>query len=316
MKESYFHFLVLFNTILLAFTCLFQGTDKTGAAYSAKEPDKVLMNAVIVSDTHASDTLRHDNNKTLTKLFAGIGKSRTQLDAIVIPGDLTQCALPKEYAILSAVIGRYHSADAVIPALGNHDVRGDYDAQDYEANMANYYAFCRSLGVPARQPYWSVNVNGYLFIVLGAEAEEKDRTWFSDAQLQWLDGQLAKAERRGKPAFIVNHQVIDHTNDVDRLWYFDGSIGGQSEEVEAIIRRHTEHGLPVIFISGHLHAPFSEYTFEQHGDNLYCLNVPSVHTAQAGQGCTLECYADRVLIRARNFITGEWLPDAYTVTLN
>ena len=316
MKGAYFRFLVLFQSMLLAFVCVTNGAVQAGSSYSAQAPDTVLLNAVIVSDTHASDTLRHDNNKTLTKLFAGIGKSRTEPDAVIIPGDLTQSALPKEYAILSALIMRYNRADTIIPALGNHDVRGDCDAVDYEANMANYYAFCRSLGVPARQPYWSVNVNGYLFIVLGAEAEEKDRTWFSDAQLQWLDGQLAKAERRGKPAFIVNHQVIDHTNDVDRLWYFDGSIGGQSEEVEAIIRRHTEHGLPVIFISGHLHAPFSEYTFEQHGDNLYCLNVPSVHTAEAGQGCALECYADHVLIRARNFITGEWLPEEYTVALN
>ena len=29
----------------------------------------------------------------------------------------------------------------------------------------------------------------------------------------------------------------------------------------------------------------------------------------------LEVYEDRLLLRARNFITGEWLPDVYTIPL-
>lgn len=317
MKTVFSRFLLFFTSVILALTCLFTGADRAGSAYEAQKPDEILMNAVIVSDTHTSDTVRHQNNKTLAKLFAGIGKSKTKLDAVVIPGDLTECGLPKEYTCLAAIINRYCRADTLIPALGNHDVRGDMSVEDYDANMQAYYDFCQTMHVPADKQYWSVNVNGYLFIVLGAESEEKDRTWFSDKQIEWLDGQLAKAERRGKPAFIVNHQVIDHTNNVDNEWYFEGSIGEQSDEVEAVIRRHTDRGLPVVFISGHLHAAYSEYSFEEPSENLYCLNLPSAqYTEKFGQGCTLEVYADRVLIRTRNFINGEWLPDVYTIPLD
>ena len=316
MKTVFTRFMLLFTSVMVAFMCLFTGADRAGSDYRAMDPDSIKMNAVIVSDTHSSDTVRHDNSKTLARLFSGVGKNKTKLDAVVIPGDLTQCALQKEYTILAAIIKRYVKTDMLIPALGNHDVRGDMSVEDYDDNMHQYYSFCHTLGVPADKPYWSVNVNGYLFIVLGSEAEVKDRTWFSDKQIEWLDGQLEKAERRGRPAFIVCHQVIDHTNNVDVSWYFDGSIGEQSDAVRDVIRSHTDNGLTVLFISGHLHESFGEHSFEQPWPNLYCLNMPSAqYNGEGGEGCMLEAYADRVLIRARNFIVGEWLDAVYTIPL-
>ena len=316
MKNFFVRITAVFITVIIAFMCLFNGVDTAGSAYQALQPDKVRLNAVIVSDTHTNDTTTHEHNRTLAKLFSGIGKSKSRVDAVVLPGDLTETATPREYSNLAAVIKRYNKADALIPALGNHDVRGDMSKDDYDANMRQYYAFCQTMGVDADKPYWCKTINGYRFLVLGAEAEIKDCTWFSDEQLQWLDRQLTEAEQVGKPVFIVNHQVIDHTNDVDNLWWYAGSIGDQSDQVKEIITRHTENGLTVVFISGHLHAEYNPYSFEQVGDRLYFLNLPSAqYTEEFGQGCTLECYTDRVLIRTRNFITGEWLPDEYTVPL-
>ena len=174
------------------------------------------------------------------------------------------------------------------------------------------------------QPYWSTTVKGYPFIVLGTEEKLNDRAYISDGQLAWLDEQLTAAEQNGKFAFIVCHQVIDHTNNVDWWWYYDGSIGEQSDAVRDVIRSHTDNGLTVLFISGHLHRCFCADSFEQPWPNLYCLNVPTVQDDNvqindarpgAGEGCTIEVYDDRVLIRPRNFISGEWLADTYTIPL-
>lgn len=316
MRVVFARVMLLFTSVLLVFTCLFSGVDRVGSPYQSEAPDKVLLNAVLIGDTHSSDTLRHNNSRTLAKLFSGIGKSETETDALVIAGDLTQCALPKEYAVLAATIKRYNHAGKIIPALGNHDVRGDMDVEDYAQNMENYYAFCRVMGAETCRPYWFTKVNGYYFIVLGAEAEVKDRSYISPAQLKWLEGRLNAAETTGRPAFIICHQVIDHTNNVDNLWYFDGSIGEQSDAVLDVIRKHTDSGMRVVFISGHLHQPFGDCSFEQPWKNLYCLNLPSAQfTDGGGEGCMLEVYADRVLLRARNFITGEWLPQSWTVDL-
>lgn len=295
---------------------MFNGSYGAGSAYNAKVPESISLNVAVVSDLHAAGNLNRRASLVLAKLFNGISKSTDTLDAIVIPGDLTDNGTRDEYRCLAALIKSNNRAEKLITALGNHDVRGDMFAEDYDLNMSNYYNFCSLLGVKTGKPYWFKKVNGYYFIVLGSEADLNARTYISDTQLRWLDLRLTSAERTGKPAFIVCHQVIDHTNNVDNLWKFDGSIGEQSDAVRDVIRKHTENGLRVLYLSGHLHQPFGENSFEQPFPNLYCLNLPSVQFNEAfGQGCMLEAYPDYVLIRARNFITGEWLPNEWTVPL-
>ena len=316
MKTFFMRFTVLFTMIALAFICTFNGYDKAGSAYSAQDSDAVLMDAAVVADLHTRSAINRDENAVLTKLFSGISKSETKLNALVFAGDITNNGTRDEYRCLAAILKRYSKADHLIAATGNHDVRGDMDVEDYEENMECYYTFLSLMGVETDKPYWAQDVNGYRFIVLGSEAEEKDRAYITDAQIEWLDAQLSAADESGKPAFIICHQTIDHTNNVDNYWYYDGSIGEQSDAVLAAIRRHTDAGLPVVFISGHLHCGFTQYSFEIPYPNLYCLNLPSgLYNEEFGQGVTLEAYADRVLIRTRNFITGEWMADVYTVPL-
>ena len=316
MKAFFLRFTVLFTAILLSVQCMTNGADNAGAYYQAADPADVRMNAAVVSDLHAVDQLNRDNNLVLAKLFAGVNKSKSRLDAMVIPGDLTNNGTRDEYRCLTALLQRNQRAEHIIPATGNHDVRGDMNREDYADNMSRYYAFCANLGIDTDKPYWVQCVKGYPFIVLGSEDEVKDRAYISDGQIEWLDEELTKAEQNGKPAFIICHQVIDHTNNVDVSWWYDGSIGEQSDAVRDVIRSHTDNGLTVVFISGHLHEPFGAHSFEQPWPNLYCLNMPSSqYTDGGGVGCTLEAYPDRVVIRARNFISGEWLPDEYTVPL-
>ena len=116
--------------------------------------------------------------------------------------------------------------------------------------------------------------------------------------------------------FIVNHQVIDHTNDVDAWWWYDGAIGEQSDAVRDVIRSHTDNGLTALFISGHLHEPFGAHSFEEPWENLYCLNMPSAQYGEGGPGCTIEVYDSCVRIRPRNFISGAWLDFDYTIPIN
>ncbi len=317
MKLFFMRFTVFFTALLLTMLCLFNGSDKAGSAYEAADADAVRLNVAVVSDLHAASELKHDRSVVLARLFAGVAKSETPLDALVLPGDLTNNGTRDEYRCLSAILLHNKKADNVIAALGNHDARGDMDKEDLAENMGNYKAFCALMGVETDHSYWAKTVKGYSFIVLGSETEEKDRAGISDEQIEWLDARLADAAESGKPAFIVCHQVIDHTNNVDHEWWYDGSIGEKSDAVRDVIRKYTDNGLTVLFISGHLHQPFCAHTFEQPWENLYCLNLPSAqYTEESGQGCTLEAYDDQVLIRTRNFITGEWLPDEFTIPLS
>lgn len=316
MKTLFFRFTLLFTCIGLLFTSLAAGAPHAGKRYQAEDSDAILLNVAVVSDLHAANELTHERNEVLTRLFAGVARTPVPLDAVVIPGDLTNNGGMDEYCCLAAILNRYNHAQYLFAATGNHDARGDMNEEDYTDNMANYYAFCSAMGVRTNKPYWSKVVNGYAFIVLGSEDEVKDRAYISDEQIAWLDEQLTAAEAGGKPAFVVCHQVIDHTNNVDVSWYFDGSIGERSDAVRDVIRSHTDNGMTVLFISGHLHEPFGAHSFEEPWENLYCLNLPSAQYGADGPGCTIEAYADRVLIRPRNFISGEWLNFDYTIPIN
>ena len=182
MKTFFMRFTVLFTMIALAFICTFNGYDKAGSAYKAQDPDTVLMDAAVVADLHTRSAINRDENAVLTKLFSGISKSETKLNALVFAGDITNNGTRDEYRCLAAILKRYNKADHLIAATGNHDARGDMDEEDYEENMECYYTFLSLMGVETDKPYWSQDVNGYRFIVLGSEDEEKDRAYITDAQ--------------------------------------------------------------------------------------------------------------------------------------
>ena len=71
----------------------------------------------------------------------------------------------------------------------------------------------------------------------------------------------------------------------------------------------------VFFITGHLHAGFSQYSFQEI-EGFYSINVPAFSIEnkdgeEGGNGAGLtyiiEAYDDEILFRARNCRTGEWL---------
>ena len=74
----------------------------------------------------------------------------------------------------------------------------------------------------------------------------------------------------------------------------------------------------VLYVNGHTHAEQTEYSFGHIG------KVPTVTLPRgmgtdeypAGIGIVIEVYESKVLVRARNFIEGEWIEDlAYTYDL-
>ncbi len=315
MQKTYIRILSLFLSVILSFMGMQNHVKDAGSAYAPEDADGALLNVAVVSDLHTNDWTPHKHNVKLMRLLCGVSKSETPLDALVFPGDLTETAQRKQYAILAELLKTYAKAKNILPASGNHDVRGVMGVEEYEKNMRNYYAFCDTVGVQTDKPYWTQNVGGYTFIVLGSEAEEKDCAYISPTQILWLDETLSLAEKIGRPIFLICHQPLAHTNNVDAAWPVAGTLGAQSDAVETILEKHADTGLPILYISGHLHEEFSAYSFENPHDNLYCLNLPSAQYNDGGKGVMLEVYADRVRIRTRDFIAGEWLEDAYTISL-
>ena len=247
-------------------------------------------------------------------------RNAERLDAIVGVGDIAENGLAEEYQLvydeLKSIDTRY------IMASGNHDIR----LRAYSQSSARFLEFTNALnnGENPVKPYaegklaYSEYVNGYKFIVLGADKMVFEETYLSDAQLDWLDAEIAA--EKGKPVFVIVHQPLKLTHNLPTTWGNGtnkeaGSVGPQNDKLIEVLSKHAADST-VVLINGHLHAGFSQYSYLKHEGGFHSINAPAFSIEnkdgeEGGNGAGLtyivEVYNNEILLRPRNCRTGEWL---------
>lgn len=310
-----------FLGILYAISTAFSFVPRTvwfgNETYSPAEPESCLFDVVLIADVHSDSDYFNDRSKTIRKLLCGISQADSIPDALVIAGDLSNATDKKEYGMLRWSLETFNKIPSVIPAVGNHDTRA---SDTYEEARTLFCDFAADCDIETDTVYYSTSVNGYPFIVLGSEAQHRLDAEISPVQLMWFEEQLQNALKTEKPVFIVSHQPLYNSNNV----FFNDEtdenygIGEQSAEIEEILRKYVPgYDQPVFFISGHLHRDYNDYSVDtSFCNNLYCVNIPSaVKTGDGGLGMALEVYPGKIILRARNYITAEWL-DKYAYTFD
>ena len=156
-------------------------------------------------------------------------------------------------------------------------------------------------------------MHGYKVIVLGSDRTEMEQAYISDAQLEWLDDEVAA--ENGKPTFVIIHQTLKDThnekNAFGSITKAGGNIGDQSIAIKKILSKYKN----VFLISGHLHSGFGPDSYNNL-DGIHCINVPSLAIENkdgtyndAGTGYIMEIYEKRVIFRARDFAKGTWVAE-------
>ena len=226
-----------------------------------------------------------------------------------------------------------HSTVSVITAAGNHDIGhvGDRDVTDItrEEAKANFLRYNNAfMGIDAQENYFTYEVNGYTFIVLGDEVIDGgawDGMSMSDAQLAFLDAELAAATADGSPVFVLCHWPVDDTNGQETV-YPDGEIDLAKQDIKTIMEKYEN----VFFISGHIHggikseeaADFVDFSNVEQLNGVTYVSLPTIGIVNSfgypwsGTGYQMEVYADKIIFRPRNFITNKWFTNAaYTIEL-
>ena len=227
-------------------------------------------------------------------------------DALVITGDLTEYGRHDEYQMLSyllePVLGKFANIFAV---PGNHDVR----LRNYRKQLKKFSGFLAGLknGVPNPEDryYFSKEVKGYKFIMMGSDRSSFEASYISQKQLDWLDSEL-KTSDPAKPVFIFNHQPLKKTNGLPVTFLgrgkWRGTVGWESDKLRAVFEKYYN----VVYITGHLHYCTSEYTFEDCG-HFYAVNAPTVgvvnhgHYKKYSQGLIFNVFNDTIEVRSRVF---------------
>ena len=280
--------------------------------YTTAKSQKPILNAVLVADMHTDGNPVRDRNNEVREIFGGIGTSKAKVDALVIAGDITNSGADVEYTNLERMIRAYSSVGQILPQMGNHDSHATSDSIDFTTatvSFQNFLSFCK---IKTDRNYYSKEVNGVTFIMLATEKTEENETnkaFYTQEQMTWLDGELKKASENVKPVFVISHQPLKGFGGND----FDYYNGVGSDVIKETIKRYTDGGMTVVFVSGHTHLSMSENTLT-HDGSFYHLNLPSVlysGTADEftgnGVGAVAEVYDESIIIRARSFTENKWI---------
>ncbi len=271
-----------------------------GETYSPVDAENIKLNFAVISDTH----FEGNNFSHQSYLIDGLNDmagSTVKNDALVIDGDLTMNGQKIEYFFLNSTLKLFGSTDYYIAVCGNHDIgNGDPAANDISESLNRFTTHVKRItGEKIDNFYYYKVINDYYFIVLGSEADIGTSEYLSDEQLAWLDGVMKEAEQSGKPIFVFNHQPLF-------------MAGEQSDRLYSILKSYTN----VFFFSGHRHNSVDKEGITN-SDSLYFVDVPvfggyplyGSEVIEPGVGYQVEAYENKVVFRARSYITGEWLEE-------
>lgn len=282
----------------------------TDSPIEFEEPEKVKLAFACAADTHLIN--KESATVNLDNLFCDIKNAKGKIDAVLMAGDLTEYGRKCEYRRFFNVFDKYKNEFKLFVTMGNHDVRLQYSRnQRIIMAKAEEYLNINTNG----KSFYSYDVNGYTFIVIGTEKRVLEKAHITQDQMDFLDKELARGTKDGKPVFVMCHQAFAETHGLPEVWK-TGDMGEQSDLVRAIMEKHRN----VIFLNGHLHGGVFEKTFEvlNAENNVVSLSIPGYRKennfgiTDCGVGYYGEVYDDRVVFTARDFEKGKPITGDYT----
>ncbi len=281
----------------------------------AKNPDEALLNVSIISDTHL-DARFPGGKLNLERGLRDMNKFDN--DAIVHVGDITNYGDEASVKYFYDIMRDTCDAENWVVATGNHEIGHPEEFTNEEArqNFIKYHNEYTGQGI--ENAYYSMDVEGYTFIVLCDQSEDNwDSCDIYEDQVAFLDAELARGTAEGKPVFVVCHVPVEGANGQDII-YEDGGLDEYSEVVKSTLEKYEN----VFFISGHVHTGINGYISKELFDvscvetenGVTYVNLPTYGIVNRygipwnGMGFQMEVYDDEVLFRARNYGSSKWYP--------
>lgn len=272
--------------------------------------DNVRVSFASIADTHLVDNEAATVN--LNNFFTDLSNSENRFDAVLMAGDIAEYGRNKEYKRFFRVFDNFKNDYKLFITMGNHDVRFTFGKnQKIIMKKVEEYLGIKTNG----KSFYSYDINGYTFIVIGTEKRVLEKAHITKEQIDFLDKELKRATKDGKPAFVMCHQAFAETHGLPEVWK-TGDMGEQNDDVRAVMEKYKN----VFFINGHLHGGVFEKTFEvlNEENGVYSLSVPGYRKknnfgyTDCGTGYYGEVYDDKVVFTARKFVEGKRVDAEYS----
>ena len=232
---------------------------------------------------------RVDTSAFLAQAVAAVNRLPQPADAVVVTGDLTDFGRPAEYAQLRRLLEPLACPVYLMP--GNHD-----DSAELRRSFADHAYLQQGDGTRVR---YAVDLGGVRLVALDTSVPKAAHGELDDAQLGWLDAELAAAPQT--PTIVALH----HPPFATRIGHMDG-IGLQrgTDALAAIVARHAQVER---VISGHLHR-----NIQTRWAGTIALTAPST-----AHQVTLDLAVDApsaFVMEPPGFLIHAWSPGAPLVT--
>ncbi len=260
--------------------------------FSPLESEEIKLNFTVLSDCHIESN-NFTTYRTFARMLRDAKSSETPNDAIVFLGDNTMNGQEIESLFFYGAVNYIQPANQVINALGNHDI-GNGEG-DYDELLSRYLGYSNAffeLGI--NKPYYYKVINGCYFIVLATEKQTVNTAYISDEQYSWLRTVLDEAAEENAPIFVFNHHPI---------YYLEGDANALWEILEDYNN--------LLYFCGHTHFQMSEGSFSNYNgvDTIWLPRSTESVDYEQQVGVQVEVYETEVVVRARNFYSGEWLEE-------
>ncbi len=268
-----------------------------------------LYSVGVLSDSHVGANTGEDDLIAALQYF----EKEEDIAFTAICGDLTHRGTDEELSKWKAITNTY-SSTPVYGISGNHEAAGPFSPLSQDA-LRPY---------TGQDLYYSVTIGDDVYIMVGMYQTHQSETPFSESELQWLYETLE--ENRNKNCFVFMHLFPwDGSGDAVNC-YGHNYLNNTDGEVFYRLMSHYNNAM---WFHGHSHAKFAlqEVNAMNNYDNDYArhsIHVPSItsptHISVDGssyskdysgsEGYVMDVYENYIILRGRDFITGEFLPIA------
>lgn len=307
-------------SILISFI-LFTGTGSAPAAYAPKDEANLKCSAVILSDIHIESN-NFDRFPRVGEIFRGVANAKVAPDVVGFTGDSTMNGQGIEWFDFYGFVNRFIKSSRILMCFGNHDFGNCADHDTYvklrKKCISTYKTYCNE---KINDVHYSMDVKGFRFIVLGSDDNAENTVEvISDAQIEWLKGELKYCKEKNIPAVVLNHNLIYGRNGSRSTWDFN-----QTTNNEALDKALQECGTTVLFVCGHSHFGVNNGSVSTDGRVTY-INLPSTGNpdnygaegeyADSGIGLYLEIYEKKMVLSFRNFAKGTSLENFDNIVID
>lgn len=250
------------------------------------------------------------------------------VDAIVAVGDMTDHGEREQFQSFYSCVKKELKSSTFIPVVGNHDTWTEKTKVKTPTSefIRAYNSYSKK---DIKKPYYTRKINGYTFITISSEKDDV-KAYISKTQIRWLDKELKTASKSKKPIFVFCHWPINGVCGQMKIEP-DMAMGKQSNQIKKILEKYKN----IFYFCGHVHAGLrGEISGKLFGNKsietingVHYINLPSymlfnIDTWKAksgidiisGCGYIAEVYKNEVVLRARNYALGYYIP-VYETTI-